>query len=86
MFNQFQERKKHKRAKNKNSGNRPPFWISCSEGLKASSSVYHNIDQNKNCIMVSKEGADITEAEAAVYDRQIRLWGMESQKRFATVV
>lgn len=34
--------------------------------------------------MVSKEGADITADEAAIYDRQIRLWGMESQKKWVT--
>ena len=31
--------------------------------------------------MVGKEEVVITEAEAALYDRQIRLWGLEAQKR-----
>jgi hypothetical protein len=31
--------------------------------------------------MVAKEEITISEAEAALYDRQIRLWGLEAQKR-----
>ena len=31
--------------------------------------------------MVSQEEVIISEAEAALYDRQIRLWGLEAQKR-----
>merc|ERR1712018_1117311 len=31
--------------------------------------------------MIEKPSATITEAEAQLYDRQIRLWGLESQKR-----
>ena len=31
--------------------------------------------------MTRVDGADITDREAAVYDRQIRLWGLEAQKR-----
>ncbi|XP_068083309.1 SUMO-activating enzyme subunit 1 isoform X2 [Anabrus simplex] len=31
--------------------------------------------------MVAKSSADLTEDEAELYDRQIRLWGLESQKR-----
>lgn len=31
--------------------------------------------------MVAKEEVTISEAEAALYDRQIRLWGLEAQKR-----
>ncbi|XP_038072306.1 SUMO-activating enzyme subunit 1-like [Patiria miniata] len=31
--------------------------------------------------ITEKESAVITEAEAALYDRQIRLWGLEAQKR-----
>ncbi|XP_033637310.1 SUMO-activating enzyme subunit 1-like [Asterias rubens] len=31
--------------------------------------------------MTEKESSAITEAEAALYDRQIRLWGLEAQKR-----
>ena len=28
----------------------------------------------------------LTEEEFAVYDRQIRLWGVESQKRFSFII
>lgn len=28
------------------------------------------------------EQTQITEAEAALYDRQIRLWGLDAQKRY----
>ena len=31
--------------------------------------------------MEQQENAAITEAEAALYDRQIRLWGLDAQKR-----
>ena len=31
--------------------------------------------------MVSAEVANITEQEAELYDRQIRLWGLDAQKR-----
>ena len=31
--------------------------------------------------MVEKKTESITEDEAAVYDRQIRLWGLDAQKR-----
>lgn len=31
--------------------------------------------------MVENNGMELTEAEAELYDRQIRLWGLESQKR-----
>ncbi|XP_052902131.1 SUMO-activating enzyme subunit 1 [Anopheles moucheti] len=31
--------------------------------------------------MVQSNGADLTEQEAELYDRQIRLWGLDSQKR-----
>lgn len=31
--------------------------------------------------MVEKNLANITEDEAALYDRQIRLWGLDAQKR-----
>ena len=27
-------------------------------------------------------GVQITEAEASLYDRQIRLWGLDAQKRY----
>lgn len=30
----------------------------------------------------SANGVELTEAENELYDRQIRLWGLESQKRF----
>ena len=33
----------------------------------------------------TNEGAIITEDEAALYDRQIRLWGLDAQKRFVDV-
>ena len=33
--------------------------------------------------MTEKESSAITEAEAALYDRQIRLWGLEAQKRLS---
>lgn len=32
--------------------------------------------------MVANEEVTISEAEAALYDRQIRLWGLDAQKRF----
>jgi len=32
--------------------------------------------------MVEKESVNITEDEAALYDRQIRLWGLDAQKRW----
>ena len=31
--------------------------------------------------MVAAESASITEQEAELYDRQIRLWGLDAQKR-----
>lgn len=30
----------------------------------------------------SETGVELTEAENELYDRQIRLWGLESQKRY----
>ena len=30
-----------------------------------------------------RNGSAITEDEAALYDRQIRLWGLDAQKRWA---
>ncbi|XP_067616811.1 SUMO-activating enzyme subunit 1 [Eurosta solidaginis] len=38
------------------------------------------IDNNKE----NKNGIELTEAENELYDRQIRLWGLESQKRLRT--
>uniref|UniRef100_H3D7D5 SUMO1 activating enzyme subunit 1 n=1 Tax=Tetraodon nigroviridis TaxID=99883 RepID=H3D7D5_TETNG len=35
--------------------------------------------------MIEKEGPFISEEEAAQYDRQIRLWGLDAQKRFASI-
>lgn len=35
------------------------------------------VDKNE-----SVNGVELTEAENELYDRQIRLWGLESQKRF----
>uniref|UniRef100_A0A8C6TKJ7 Uncharacterized protein n=1 Tax=Neogobius melanostomus TaxID=47308 RepID=A0A8C6TKJ7_9GOBI len=35
--------------------------------------------------MIEKEEAMISEEEAAQYDRQIRLWGLEAQKRCSLV-
>ena len=32
--------------------------------------------------MHDKMCEDISEAEAALYDRQIRLWGLDAQKRY----
>lgn len=32
-------------------------------------------------VSVEQNGAAITEDEAALYDRQIRLWGLDAQKR-----
>ncbi len=32
--------------------------------------------------MIEKESVVITEDEAALYDRQIRLWGLDAQKRY----
>lgn len=34
--------------------------------------------------MVENNGIELTEDEAELYDRQIRLWGLESQKRIRT--
>ena len=31
--------------------------------------------------MADRESVNITEDEAALYDRQIRLWGLDAQKR-----
>lgn len=31
--------------------------------------------------MVEANGIELTEQEAELYDRQIRLWGLDSQKR-----
>lgn len=31
--------------------------------------------------MVEQDHAELTQAEAELYDRQIRLWGLENQKR-----
>lgn len=31
--------------------------------------------------MVESNGVELTEQEAELYDRQIRLWGLDSQKR-----
>lgn len=36
--------------------------------------------------MVAKEEVTISEAEAALYDRQIRLWGLDAQKRWVTMI
>lgn len=32
--------------------------------------------------MVESNGVELTEQEAELYDRQIRLWGLDSQKRY----
>ena len=32
--------------------------------------------------MVEQDHSELTQAEAELYDRQIRLWGLENQKRF----
>ena len=40
-----------------------------------------NLLQKKPLKMVTFESGDITEEEAALYDRQIRLWGLDAQKR-----
>lgn len=32
--------------------------------------------------MIEKEESIISEEEAAQYDRQIRLWGLDAQKRY----
>lgn len=34
--------------------------------------------------MIEKEDAVISEEEAAQYDRQIRLWGLDAQKRWVS--
>lgn len=34
--------------------------------------------------MVENKGIELSEAETELYDRQIRLWGLESQKRIRT--
>lgn len=36
--------------------------------------------------MIEKEDAVISEEEAAQYDRQIRLWGLDAQKRSVSLV
>lgn len=35
--------------------------------------------------MIEKEDHFISEEEAAQYDRQIRLWGLDAQKRFVSI-
>lgn len=35
--------------------------------------------------MIEKEDPVISEEEAAQYDRQIRLWGLDAQKRFVSL-
>lgn len=35
--------------------------------------------------MIEKEDPFISEEEAAQYDRQIRLWGLDAQKRFVSI-
>lgn len=32
--------------------------------------------------MVENNGIELTEQETELYDRQIRLWGLDSQKRY----
>lgn len=32
--------------------------------------------------MVEQDHNELTQAEAELYDRQIRLWGLENQKRY----
>lgn len=36
--------------------------------------------------MIEKEDPVISEEEAAQYDRQIRLWGLDAQKRLVSLV
>lgn len=36
--------------------------------------------------MVENKGTDLTEQETELYDRQIRLWGLESQKRYTHIL
>jgi hypothetical protein len=35
----------------------------------------------KSLEMVEQDHSELTQAEAELYDRQIRLWGLENQKR-----
>jgi len=36
--------------------------------------------------MVEQDSSTLTEDEAALYDRQIRLWGLDAQKRYVHVI
>lgn len=36
--------------------------------------------------MIEMEDPFISEEEAAQYDRQIRLWGLDAQKRFVSLI
>lgn len=36
--------------------------------------------------MVENNGIELTEHEAELYDRQIRLWGLDSQKRYVILI
>lgn len=38
-------------------------------------------EKNQATIMVENNSIELTEQEAELYDRQIRLWGLDSQKR-----
>jgi hypothetical protein len=51
------------------------------ESLLAFSPIFTGFPQLETPKMVEDNIAEITEQEAELYDRQIRLWGLESQKR-----
>lgn len=36
--------------------------------------------------MVADHTLELTEDEAELYDRQIRLWGLDSQKRYVNMI
>lgn len=54
--------------------------------LKIRGPAFRRVGRNFGDLAMAEEGsAVLTEQEAAVYDRQIRVWGAEAQRRWATV-
>jgi len=47
------------------------------------SSKNQTIQKKSSENMVENNGIELTEQETELYDRQIRLWGLDSQKRYA---
>ena len=54
--------------------------VVCVEG-KSRPFIWAISSSKSASIMLEKEASVITEDEAALYDRQIRLWGLDAQKR-----